>query len=219
MAEDGKDLTPDRFRKLLDDDGVSNPRPATKRANPRAGPGPSSATSTRPATTKGSDWPAASPSWLSAWCSGSNRCWRRGGRRSASSPTTAGCWCPRDCRRPTCRSISTATRWRRCAVVKPAATVEVPVLLLVLGRRRADRLPARNRLLHRGQGVQPRGLELAGMRRAAARRPRLAPSRWFQRKSSRSSGPGCAAASRLRATSTAAGRSAGQGRGPDDLAG
>ena len=45
------------------------------------------------------------------------------------------------------------------------------LLLVVLGRGRADRLPAWDRLLHGGRGVQPRGPELAGMRRAAVRHP------------------------------------------------
>ena len=66
----------------------------------------------------------------------------------------------------------TATRWRRCAVVKESAIVDAAVLLVVLGREGADRLSAGNRLLHGRRRVQPRRPQLAGMLGSATFGPR-----------------------------------------------
>ena len=167
---EGKDLTPDRFRKLLDEEGyqflaateTGNPdgRAWTEFGNldqtgPQRGhrPGPSHPrTAARPGRT------------------GSSRCWRPAGRRSGSSPTTAGCSCRAGCRRSDLPKYLTATRWRRCAVVKPSAAFDYPASP-GSGRTTCGSPARRDRLLHGGRGIQPRRAELAGMRRAAARRP------------------------------------------------
>ena len=84
VAQDGKDLTPDRFRKLLADDGVQFL--ANHDTGDPSGQGVDRVRQPRlrPATTKGADWPAASRSCWRAWCSASNRCWRPDGRKSGS---------------------------------------------------------------------------------------------------------------------------------------
>ena len=83
VAVDGKDLTPDRFRKLLADEAYSSSRttPLATRAGRR---GPSLATLTRPATPKGPDWPAVSRSCWRIWCSESSRFLRPDGKRLRS---------------------------------------------------------------------------------------------------------------------------------------
>ena len=91
VAQDGKDLTPDRFRKLLADDGFQCLDRA--RDGRPAGPGLDRVRQPRQDRPRrrqrpGPPHPGAD---LATWSSASSRCWRPGGRRSGSSPITAGC--------------------------------------------------------------------------------------------------------------------------------
>ena len=167
VAADGKDLTTDRFRKLLEDDGFQVWRRPTRAIRP-AGPGPSSATWTRPATRKAVGLAHRIPELIAQPGATALKSLLAAGWQEVRIVTDHG-WLlmPGGLPKADLPKYLTATRWRRCAVVKESATVDC-LLRVVLGRGCADRLPAGNRLLHGRRRIQPRRAELAGMRGPAA---------------------------------------------------
>ena len=140
--------------------------------------------------------PAVSRSFWRIWCSGSSRLLEAGWKEVRVVTDHGWLLMPKGLPKSELPKYLTATRWRRCAVVKPIGDGGSTRLLLVLGGRCAGRLPLRHRLLHGGRGIQPRRAELAGMRRAADRHPAWRHGDGFGEDRVGSSGPACAAGSK-----------------------
>ena len=170
MAHDGKELTPDRFRKLLEDDGfqvlgAADAGDPTGRAWTEFGNLDSTGHD------EGIGLARRIPELIANLVQRIESLLAAGWKEVRVVTDHGWLLLPKGLPKSELPKYLTATRWRRCAVVKPNATVELALLLVVLVRGRADRVPAGDRLLHGGGGIQPRRLELAGVRRPAILHP------------------------------------------------
>lgn len=125
LAQDGKDLTPDRFRKLLADDGVQY------LANHDVG-NPSGMAWTEfgnldtTGHNEGSGMARRIPELLASLVQRVESLLEAGWKEVRVVTDHGWLLMPKGLPKSELPKFLTATRWRRCAVVKPTATVEVP---------------------------------------------------------------------------------------------
>ncbi len=125
VAQDGKDLTPDRFRKLLADDGVQY------LANHDVGDSSGKAWTEfgnldTTGHNEGSGMARRIPELLASLVQRVESLLEAGWREVRVVTDHGWLLMPKGLPKSELPKFLTATRWRRCAVVKPTATVEVP---------------------------------------------------------------------------------------------
>ena len=170
VALDGKDLTPDRFRKLLAEDGVQY-LAGHDTGDPSGKAWTEFGNLDSTGHAEGSGLARRIPELLASLVQRVESLLEAGWKEVRVVTDHGWLLMPKGLPKSELPKFLTATRWRRCAVVKPSATVELPCFSWFWADDVRIACPPGIDCFMIGRGIQPRRPELAGMRGAADRHP------------------------------------------------
>ncbi len=203
VAPDDKDLTPDRFRKLLSDDGVQF-LTASETGDPTGRAWTEFGNLDKTGHAEGSGLARRIPELLTTLVQRIESLLTAGWQEVRVVTDHGWLLMPNGLPKSELPKYLTATRWRRCAVVKPTATVELPCFSWFWAEDVRIACPPGIDCFMAGEEYNHGGLELAGVRGPAIRHPTWKHGHDFGENTNPSNGPGFAAGSRSPGSSRAA---------------